>query len=37
MEYLKKELIEMITELTDKDTLEYLHEYTKLTIEMQEV
>lgn len=36
MENMKKELIEMITGITDINTVEYLHEFVRLTLEPQE-
>lgn len=36
MEQMKKELIEMITGITDTNTLEYLQEFVRLTLEPQE-
>lgn len=37
MDQMKKELIEMITGISDINTVEYLHEYIKLILEPQEV
>lgn len=36
MDQMKKELIEMIAGISDINTVEYLHEYIKLTLESQE-
>lgn len=36
MDQMKKELIEMIAGISDINTVEYLHEYIKLTLEPQE-
>lgn len=36
MEQIKKEIIEMIIGIKDINTVEYLHEYIKLTLEPQE-